>query len=223
MQAGTPTKRLEALGEALGLFVFVMFFIWKAQLFHPQLAVVIPVFTVATHAARGETVQRLGFGWKDFRRALPLLFWTVIGGCLILAAATMAGTIRQITVGYAAGGLGAYMIWGLFQQYLLNAFIANRLAESAANPKGPLVPLIAATLFSLVHLPNWFLMPVTFVGGYASVRVYQRYRSLYALGIAHALIAFSLFLAVPDSISGHFLIGPRYVLEHYWTYPEVLL
>ena len=66
-------------------------------------------------------------------------------------------------------------------------------------------------------------MGVTFVGGYLSAWVYLRYRSLYILGLAHGLLGFVLFLTVPDSISGHFLVGPRYLLDRYGTYPEQLL
>ena len=119
--------------------------------------------------------------------------------------------------------MAAYVVWGVVQQYLLNGFLANRLAEFTGSPRSRLVPLVAAALFSLAHLPNWFLMAVTFAGGYLSVRVYRRYRSLYVLGIAHALIAFALFLAVPDSISAHFLIGPRYAMDRYGGYPKWLL
>ncbi len=216
-------KKLEPLAEALGVFAFVMLFIWKLQLFHPGLAALVPVFTVATHAARRESIRRLGFGRKDFRAALPLLPGVATGVCLFLAAGSLAGTVRAMTLGEIALGFAAYVVWGVFQQYLLNAFLANRLAEFAGSPRSRLVPLGAATLFSLAHLPNWFLMAVTFAGGYLSVRVYQRYRSLYVLGIAHALIAFALFLAVPDSISGHFLIGPRYAIDRWGGYPEWLL
>ena len=215
----TEIRKLEPLAEALGVFAFVMLFIWKLLLFHPWLAILVPAFTVATHVARRESIRRLGFGREEFRAALPLLVWAGAGGGLFLAAGALAGTVRRMTAGQMALGLAAYVVWGVFQQYLLNGFLANRLAEFAGSPRSRLVPLAAAALFSLVHLPNWFLMAVTFAGGYLSVRVYQRYRSLYVLGIAHALIAFALFLAVPDSISGHFLIGPRFVIDYSGRYP----
>ncbi|HXN49540.1 MAG TPA: CPBP family glutamic-type intramembrane protease [Bryobacteraceae bacterium] len=216
-------KKLELLAEALGVFAFIMVFIWRLQLFHPWLAIVAPAFTVATHVARREDIRWLGFGSKQFRAGVPLLLAAGSAACLFLAAGSAAGTMRRMTPGEMAMGFAAYIVWGVFQQYLLNGFLANRLAEFTARPRSPLVPLAAAALFALVHLPNWFLMAVTFAGGYLSVRVYQRYRSLYVLGIAHALIAFSLFLAVPDSISGHFLIGPRFVIDYYGAYPEWLL
>jgi len=223
MGPAAEIRKPEPLAEALGLFAFVMLFIWKLQLFHPALAVLVPLVTVATHAARGETTRQLGFGWKDFRAASPLLLWVGAAACVFLTAGSLAGTMRRIAPGQVALGLSAYLVWGLFQQYLLNAFLANRLAEFEGSARTRLVPLSAAALFSLAHLPNWFLMAVTFAGGYLAVRAWQRTRSLYVLGIAHAMIAFALFVAVPDSISGHFLIGPRYVIERYGAYPEWLL
>jgi Type II CAAX prenyl endopeptidase Rce1-like len=221
--AATKARKLEPLAEALGVFAFVMLFIWRLQLFHPWLAIVVPVFTVATHVARRENIRCLGFGRKDFRAGVPLLLAAGSAAFLFLAAGSLAGTIRRMTPGEVAVGFAAYVVWGVFQQYLLNAFLANRLAEFMGVSGSRVVPLAAAALFSLAHLPNWFLMAVTFAGGYLSVRVYQRCRSLYVLGIAHAVIALSLFLAVPDSISGHFLIGPRFVMDYYGRYPEWLL
>jgi len=66
-------------------------------------------------------------------------------------------------------------------------------------------------------------MPVTLAGGFACTLVYRRHRSLYALALAHGIVGFSLLLVVPDSISAHFLVGPRYLLDRYGTYPELLL
>ena len=49
------------------------------------------------------------------------------------------------------------------------------------------------------------------------------YRSLYVLAFAHGLVGFFLLLVVPDSVSAHFLVGPRYLLHMYGWYPELLL
>jgi hypothetical protein len=72
------------------------------------------------------------------------------------------------------------------------------------------VPLITAALFAGTHLPNWFLMLVTFATGYYSTKIFVRYRNLYFLGLAHALIGTVLFVAVPDSISHHLTVGPSF-------------
>lgn len=71
-------------------------------------------------------------------------------------------------------------------------------------------PWLAATVFSCAHAPNWFLMGVALVLGYASARIYHRYRNLYFLGMAHAAVGFLLFLLIPDSISRHLNVGPAW-------------
>jgi hypothetical protein len=81
-------------------------------------------------------------------------------------------TIRPISVQYGFMCLLAYCPWGIFQQYLLNGYIANRLlAVSSARH----VPLMAATLFAGAHLPNWFLM-----AGYFRNRILQ-HQNLHAV------------------------------------------
>jgi hypothetical protein len=150
--------KLEALGEALALFSFVMLYIWKLRPAHSGLVVLVPAFTIATHAGRRETARQLGFGWKEFRGSLPVLPWVAATALLLLAAGALAGTTRVITPGHAAWDLGAHLIRGFLQQYLLNAFLANRLAEWIGSPESRAVALAAAALFSLAHLPNWSLM-----------------------------------------------------------------
>lgn len=75
------------------------------------------------------------------------------------------------------------------------------------------VPLIAATLFAGTHLPNWFLMLVTFAAGYCSTKIYMKYRNMYFLGLAHGLIGTVLFVVIPDSISHHLTVGPGFFLR----------
>jgi hypothetical protein len=53
-------------------------------------------------------------------------------------------------------------------------------------------------------------MGVALVLGYASARIYHRYRNLYFLGMAHAAVGFLLFLLIPDSISRHLNVGPAW-------------
>jgi membrane protease YdiL (CAAX protease family) len=64
-------------------------------------------------------------------------------------------------------------------------------------------------IFSAVHLPNPFLVATALVAGYLSAWAYLRYRNLFVLGLAHGLLGFLLYLAVPDSISHHLYVGPK--------------
>ncbi len=215
------TPRWEPIAEALGVFLAVMVYIWRLRLDYPWLAFLLLALIIGTQVARREGPCELGFGWHDTRVAFGALIpWVVAAAAVLWVLGMALGTLRPMRPRFLWGGLAAYILWGLLQQYLLNAFLLKRLIEWA----GPLrAALMAAVLFSLVHLPNWFLMAVTLAGGYLAARAYLRYRSLWVLGLAHGILAFILFLVVPDSISAHFLIGPRYLLDVYGTYPELLL
>jgi hypothetical protein len=217
-------RRWVALAEALAVFLAVMLYIWRFRISHPTSYLVILGYVVGSHFAYGESLRRLGFGWRNARRAFPFVFvWSMVVGAGVVLAGALAGTLRPMRPGHVAAGIGAYILWGLFQQYVLNGYFVNRLLAFAGESRARLVPFAAAGLFSAAHLPNWFLVTVTFVGGYVCARVYLRYRSLYPLAVAHGMVGFFLLLVTPDSIAMRFLIGPRYFLEMYGSYPEFLL
>ena len=108
-----------------------------------------------------------------------------------------------------------YCLVGFLQQYALNGFLANRLALFWGSEKDDRVALTAAYIFGIVHLPNWFLMVVTSVGGYFCVKIFLKYRNLYFLGLAHAVIGVLLFYAVPENITHHFATGIKYFTFDY--------
>lgn len=224
MGKGNQRRDWVALIEALGVFLMIMIYIWWLLLWRPWMWIVLLGVVIGTHVVRGEGPGRLGFGWAGFRVALRVVCPFALALCLVLLAmGALLGTLRPTTAGAAALSVAWYILWGLFQQYLLNGYLVNRLSAFPIKPGGRFVPAFAALLFSLAHLPNWFLMAVTLAGGYVCARVYLRYRNLYVLAIAHGMVGFCLYLAVPDSVSAHFLVGPRYLIDVYGTYPELLL
>src|SRR5262249_27542787 len=78
----------------------------------------------------------------------------------------------------------AYAVWAFFQQFVLQSYFFVRL-ESLLKDSGRAV-LACALLFSLLHLPNVFLMVATLAAGLAFCELFRRYRSLYPLALAHA-------------------------------------
>ena len=197
--------------ETAASFASIMLYIWRLRFTAPRAWVFILGFFILSHILRGERAANLGLGWGNFRECVE----TMAPALLLLALSLMAlgvllQTVRPISPEYGFMCLLAYCPWGIFQQYLLNGYIANRLlAVSSARH----VPLMAATLFAGAHLPNWFLMAVTFVTGYYSTKIFMRYRNIYFLGLAHAVIGTVLFVVIPDSISHHLTVGPGFFLR----------
>ena len=192
--------------ESLAAFVLIILYIWDLRSTAPWTWAPTLLFIAASHLVHREGAEQIGFSLRNSRRALSEL--TPGLGLIALAflgAGTLLRSIRQITFEQAAMAFAAYCPWGLLQQYLLNGYFVNRLQGASLNRS---VPLISAALFAGAHAPNWFLMLVTFVGGYFGVKIYLRYRDLYFLGLAHAAVGFLIYLVVPDSITHHLRVGP---------------
>lgn len=195
-----------SLIEPLAVFAAIMAYIWWIRFTHPWFwAPVLPI-VVFSHFARRERAPSLGFRVTQLRECMrkfgpglvALVLVMVIGGLVL-------GTIRPIGFDRAALGLGLYLPWGLFQQYLMNAYFLKRF-DTALPPRAS--DATTAALFSAVHTPNWFLMLLTPIAAYVSIQIYRRHRNLYFLGIAHATIGFLLFMVLPDTVIHHLNVGP---------------
>ena len=201
-------QRLLLLLEPAVMFALIMLYIWRLRVAHqPWAALAIFCMMLMSHYRRGESPGDLGFCKSNFRACVrvfspALLFISLT----LLAAGILVQTLRGLELERAVLGFMAYCVWGLFQQYLLNAYFVNRLLAGSANPAH--AATLGAACFSCAHAPNWFLMIVGFAAGYCAARVWIRYRNLWFLGLAHGAIGLMLYLVVPDSISHHLAVGP---------------
>ncbi|MGB9458438.1 MAG: CPBP family glutamic-type intramembrane protease [Bryobacteraceae bacterium] len=200
------TRRKLAILEPMVVFGLILAYIWSLRYHYPAAWAPILALPLVSHWCRGEGVGAIGFRVQNLaeclRRFAPALAFLAL---TLLAAGLLLDTVRRVPLDRAALTWAIYLPWGLFQQYLLNGYCLKRL-EIVLPGRGAAVA--AAALFSAVHAPNWFLMPVTLLAGYVAARLYSSYRNLYFLGLAHGTLGVLLFLVVPDSISHHLVVGP---------------
>lgn len=88
-----------------------------------------------------------------------------------------------------------YPIWGVIQQFLMLGIIAQNLATLFnTTTHRYVIIIIISVLFSLIHYPSFFLMILTFCLEILFIVVYNKWRNLWAIGIAHGWVAtFLLF------------------------------
>ena len=195
-----------AAAESGSIFGLVLLYIWWIRPFFPYFWVLLLVAVLISHVVRRETPEKLGFRKVDFGAcAASYGLWVLGAVALLIGMGAAFRSFREITPVWAAINFGLYLGWGLFQQYVLNGYFVNRFVRFTRQ-----APLVAGLAFAAAHTPNWFLMVATGVGGYCAARVYLRYRNLYFLGLAHGVLGFVLYWVVPDSISHHLYVGPKW-------------
>ena len=111
-------------------------------------------------------------------------FATAIG---ILAMAVIALTQKSLSFHWhILPLLLLYPIWGVIQQFLVQALVAGNLSRSSGMiGSASFVTIVSAALFALVHMPDLKLAIGTFCLGLAFTPIYLRWRNLWPLGIYH--------------------------------------
>ena len=101
-----------------------------------------------------------------------------------------------------------YAIWAGVQQFLLQCFFLSRLLRLIPDQRN--VVWVAAALFAVVHLPNPLLTVVTVPWGAAACLLFLRYRTIYALMIAHAIFGITV-PHIPGPVDHNMRVGLGYL------------
>jgi membrane protease YdiL (CAAX protease family) len=204
-------------GSFVWLEILIVFGLLEAVMWTPRSAfhsclIVLEVAVVLWLGLQGYSKAELGLVWPSRAGALRIL---LIGG-----AAAIAIPLLALATGHAVPAnadwpqfknLWPYVIWALAQQFLLQSFFFVRV-ESLVGSRWA---VIASTLlFTLAHLPNAALTIMTFVGALFFTELFRRYRSIYPLGIVHAILGIAIAYSFPDSIMHHMRVGLSYWQFH---------
>jgi membrane protease YdiL (CAAX protease family) len=191
-------------------FTLIMVVLWlptHEQLIFGPIALVTPlVLTLVRWPGR----EKLGLGWRTMVRA----WWIVpaaAGFTLVsVLIARGAGTFHSLYEPYFAH-VGGYVVWTIYQQFLLQDFFMPRLQRMMTSDRAIAV---AASLFAVAHLPNLSLTLATLVWGVVSCLLFRRYRSLWMLGLAQGLLGICFAICIPNALHHHMRVGLGYMRYH---------
>jgi hypothetical protein len=138
----------------------------------------------------------------------------VAGLAMLLAAAALTLTERLHLVRLPGAvlllkGYWGYALWAFVQQFLLHTFFLSRLLRLVKDTG--LAVTLAAILFAAAHLPNPVLTPVTLLLGLAACRIFLRYRNLYPLALAHAILGITIAIVAPKPANHNMRVGLGYL------------
>lgn len=191
-------------------FLAIMAVLWlpsREQLIFGPLALLAPlVMVVSTRPSWNE----LGLGLRGMIRSFWILPAAIALTLLSARVAQWVGTYHGL---YAPdfSHVGGYVIWTVYQQFLLQDYFMPRLTRLLSS-NGAIV--VAATLFSVAHLPNLSLALATLVWGAISCWLFRRYRSLYVIGLAQGILGLCFAVCVPDVWHHHMRVGLGYLHYH---------
>ena len=154
-------------------------------------------------------LRELGLSWAGFAGSLWVVGLAVLGGGAMLLGAHRAGILHPYVLHRTllAAAFG-YLIWTFEQQFMVQSFFFLRLEQLLGSRKAVWA---AAGLFAVAHLPNPVLVPATLIAGLVFCELFRRYRNIYTLAIAQAILGMCLAAAVPDSWHHHMRVGIGYL------------
>jgi len=208
------TRDLLELILGYGLILFVL---WMPSFPQRILSPVALIVTLAIVLARRLSLNELGLGGRGLAASLWILPAAIVVAIISMLVARRLGTLHHL---YQADlqHISGYVLWTLYQQFLLNDYFMPRLTRLLASEKAAVG--LAAVLFATAHLPNLVLTAATLVWGAVSCMLFRRYRNLYALGLAQGVLGLCFAICVPDALHHHLRVGLGYLRYSSSAHPQ---
>jgi hypothetical protein len=213
LNANLYTSRQKAALELIITYILItstIQFFLKGSLWYVKL-ITIPLtlaFIVFSQIKSGISSFEQGFKPKHWRNPLAhILLPSLIAGLLIITIGLILKTASNkyppLFLSYIA--LVGYPIWGIIQEYIVIVFMLKRLKIVLNNKRVSFY--IAAFIFATTHLPNPFLVAVTFLMSMVWIKMFEKYKNLYILGFCHGFMGACAKFFLPHALTYNFKIG----------------
>jgi hypothetical protein len=209
-------RRRRDLVELWVGYALILVVIWTPRPWQRTFYFVAATFVVAATWLSFPGWKAMGFGIVNLARSMWLVAVALLAA---VVAADVAGRMHTL---HSPGGFSmffnryaGYMIFAIVQQALLQSYFLLHFLRLTRRPSSPQsAALAAAAIFSAAHLPNPILTVCTFVWGLAACLFFLRYRNLYSLSIAHAILGITLAICVPGPVIRNMRVGLGYLTYH---------
>jgi hypothetical protein len=203
-------KRRDLLELAIG-YALILIVIWTPRPWQRLSYLAAASFLAAVLWLSRPGLEAMGLRPSNFVRSLWLIGAALLAAAVAVLVAARIGTLHaprsplQFVERYTGYAIGACI-----QQVLLQCLFLPRLLRLTRTPMH--AALLAAALFSLAHLPNPILTVITIFWGFLSCIYFLRYRNLYALVVAHAILGIAVAICVPGPVIHNMRVGLGYLI-----------
>lgn len=206
----TPRSKLRNLTETAIAYGLILLVIWSPRPWQRYLWWVAAVSVVIITCISFEGRTAMGLRLTNLGRSL----W-VVGAALLLAGVAVVVAAKLHTLHMPPTPLAfvatycAYAVWSGVQQFLLQGVFLQRLLHLI--PNSTRAAFAASALFAIAHLPSAVLTPMTLAWGFAACLIFLRYRNLYPLALAHAILGIAVAVTIPGPVDHNMRVGLGYV------------
>ena len=182
---------------------------WQRPLYFAAAA-----FLIAASLRPGETWLSLGLASRNLLRAIWIITLALGLAAVSIVLAHRYGTLHApLTAADFVRRFWGYALWSFAQQFLLQDFFLLRFRRLLPG-RITLAVVASAGIFAAAHLPNPILTAFTLVWGLAACALFLRYRNLYPLAVAHAILGISVAICLPAAATHNMRVGLGYLRFH---------
>ena len=101
-----------------------------------------------------------------------------------------------------------YAIWAVVQEFILLSIFFVRLEPLIGCRR---TVFAVSALYTIAHIPNPVLTPLSFAGGLLFCEMFRRWRNIFPIGIIHAALGLTIAASFPDKWLHHMRVGIGYL------------
>ena len=205
-----PGGRGRALFELVTAYLLILAVLWTPRPWQARIYFVAAAFVAWATWRSWAGWHAMGWSRRHLLRSAWIIGAAAGVATVAIACAARIGTLHiPLTPTLFVRRFIGYIVFACVQQLLLQDFFLLRLLQAGLAPRNAV--FAAATIFALAHMPSPILSVLTFLWGLAATAWFLRYRSLYALAIAHVILGVTLATCIPGPVVRNMRVGLGYL------------
>lgn len=207
-------KKWASLSEIIILFFIILAYIWIICPLQSQNLTYLGLFFILglvslSSIFHKKTLKAIGLRWDNLVDSLKTVgTFTLVCILIVVICGVLFGSL-EFNSRFVPDFL-FYLVWAFLQQYTFQTFFNLRFSEIFEKRIASV--LASAMVFSAIHFPNPFLMPVTFAVGFFWFLSYLENPNLFVIVFSHALLGTMVRYTLPSFITYNMKVGIFYLL-----------
>jgi membrane protease YdiL (CAAX protease family) len=190
-----------------------MLALWTSGETQKLFIVIALLLVVICAAGTWRNLREFGLSVSELRESAWVVFVALIVAAGLVVIASRLHTLHVNVRGRPpAMSITAYALWALLQEFILVNVFLSRLLRILQSRTAAVI--VVAVLFAAAHIPNPLLMAITLPWGAVACMLFLRYRNLYTLALAHAIVGLTLAITIPDAMQHQMRVGIGYLHWH---------